>query len=86
MKGVWGEERDIANTSTLAEMAQESGHDGDKLLKEASDPKWAALRQAQSDAAVERGVFGAPSYCVEEQIYWGQDRLNFVQRHLDRIS
>jgi len=86
MKGVWSDDRDIADTATLIHMANQSGHDGNDLLKEASDPKWAALRQSQSDAAVKRGVFGAPSYCVEDQIYWGQDRLDFVQRHLKRLS
>jgi len=80
MKGVWSDDRDIADTATLIHMANQSGHDGNDLLKEASDPKWAALRQFK------RGVFGAPSYCVEDQIYWGQDRLDFVQRHLKRLS
>ena len=86
MKGVWSDDRDIADNATLIDMANQSGHHGNDLLKEASDPKWAALRQSQSDAAVKRGVFGAPSYCVEDQIYWGQDRLDFVQRHLQRIG
>jgi len=86
MKGVWSDDRDIADTATLVDMANESGHDGNELLMQASDPKWAVLRQTQSEAAVERGVFGAPSYFVEDQLYWGQDRLDFVQRHLHRIS
>jgi len=86
MKGVWSEERDISDTTTLISMANDAGLDGNALLKEAADPKWAALRQSQSDEAVERGIFGAPSYCIEDQLYWGQDRLEFVQRHLNRIS
>lgn len=84
MRGVWSEDRDIADTDTLVNIAGDAGVDGSALLKEAADPKWAALRQSQSDAAVARGVFGAPSYCIEDQLYWGQDRLDFVQRHLER--
>jgi len=86
MQGVWSEDRDIADTATLVSMANDAGFDGAQLLSEAANPKWAALRQSQSDAAVQRGVFGAPSYCIEDQIYWGQDRLNFVQRHLETLS
>jgi 2-hydroxychromene-2-carboxylate isomerase len=32
--------------------------------------------------AIEMGVFGAPTYIINDQIYWGQDRLDFVERHL----
>ena len=84
MQGVWSEDRDIADTDTLVGMANDAGFDGSALLKEAANPRWAALRQSQSDAAVERGVFGAPSYGIEDQLYWGQDRLDFVQRHLQQ--
>jgi carboxymethylenebutenolidase len=86
MKGVWSDDRDISDTGTLVSMANETGFDGEHLLAVAADPKWAELRQSQTDAAIEKGVFGAPSYCVEDQVYWGQDRLDFVQRHLDRIG
>ena len=86
MRGVWSEDRDIALTDTLVSIANDVNVDGNALLEEATDPKWAALRQSQSDTAVERGVFGAPSYCIEDQIYWGQDRLDFVQRHLQSLK
>lgn len=82
MRGVWAEDRDIANKAALLEIANEAMIDGAAVMNEAEDPKWATLRAAQTQAAMERGVFGAPSYCVEKQIYWGQDRLEFVKRHL----
>jgi len=84
MQGVWSEDRNISDTNTLVSMANDTGLNGSALLQEAADPKWAALRQSQSDTAVKRGVFGAPSYYIEDQLYWGQDRLEFVQRHLNR--
>lgn len=86
MRAVWSEERDIADSRTLVSIANEANIDGDALLNEAADPKWAALRQSETDAAVERGVFGAPSYIIEDQLYWRQDRLDFVQQHLETIG
>ena len=49
-----------------------------------SDPRWAELRLADTQAALDRNVFGAPSYVIGDEIFWGQDRLEFVQRRLAR--
>jgi 2-hydroxychromene-2-carboxylate isomerase len=35
--------------------------------------------------AIEKNVFGAPTFIIDDQIYWGQDRLNFVDRHLESL-
>ena len=40
------------------------------------------MRLAETQAAVERGVFGAPTYVVGDDIFWGQDRLDFLERRL----
>ncbi len=86
MHGVWCEEQDITDKQTLLKIAHSAGLDGKAIIEEAENPKWAALRKSQTDAAIERSIFGAPSYCVEDQIYWGQDRLDFVERHLRRLN
>ena len=86
MRAVWAEERDIADQDTLIAIANDALVDGSAIVKLACDPKWTALRAAETEAAMSRGVFGAPSYCVEEQIYWGQDRLDFVSRHLQKTD
>jgi len=81
LSAVWAQQRNIADEKTLAE-----------LLKEQNLPA-SCLEQAYSQAAQERyesytqmaidaGVFGAPSYVVEGEIFWGQDRLDFVERAL----
>lgn len=86
MQAVWSEERDISDIATLTDIANTAGFDGSGLISAAEDPAWASLRESQTNAAMERGVFGAPCYCVEDQIYWGQDRLDFVERHLRRAG
>ncbi len=83
MQALWEEARDTADPAVLAELAGEVGADGDALIARAEDPRWAALRARDTEAAIARGVFGAPSYVLGEEIFWGQDRLDFLARRLD---
>jgi carboxymethylenebutenolidase len=84
LKALWEEEQDPGDRATLSRLVTESGMDAASLLDTAEDPRWAALRQADSEAALARGVFGAPAYVVGEEIFWGQDRLEFLERFLSR--
>jgi 2-hydroxychromene-2-carboxylate isomerase len=81
LAAVWVQERDIADGSVLQAILQEQGI--------APDRWQAALAPAAQDAymaytrkAMDAGVFGAPSYVVDGEIFWGQDRLEFLQRRL----
>ncbi len=78
---VWTQERDIANPATLAELLVECGLPAD-LVARAQEPAVQARYDAQTREAIDAGVFGAPSYVVNGEIFWGQDRLNFLQRRL----
>lgn len=84
LKALWEEERDPGDRATLAALAIEAGLDAPALLTLAAEPRWAERRRADGEAALARGVFGAPSYVIGEEIFWGQDRLDFVERHLAR--
>jgi carboxymethylenebutenolidase len=82
LKALWEEEQDTGNRATLARLIAEIGCDADAVLANGSDPKWAERRIADTNAALARGVFGAPSYVIGEEIFWGQDRLEFVEERL----
>jgi 2-hydroxychromene-2-carboxylate isomerase len=82
LKALWEEEQDTGDTATLGGLIAEVGLDADALLTLAAEPRWAERRAADSEAALARGVFGAPSYVVGDEIFWGQDRLDFVARRL----
>jgi carboxymethylenebutenolidase len=84
LKALWQEEKNPADSATLAALITEIGLDAEHVVKLGSDPKWAERRLADTQAALDRNVFGAPSYVIGEDIYWGQDRLEFVQRRLAR--
>lgn len=82
MRALWAEDRNPTNPATFADLARECGEDGAALLAEA--PALLDRRRADSEAALARGVFGAPSFVVGEEIFWGQDRLDFLDRALAR--
>lgn len=84
LKAVWQQERNPADPTELAAMITAIGLDPEAVTKLGADPKWEAMRVADTKAALDRGVFGAPSYVIGDDIFWGQDRLEFVQRRLAR--
>ncbi|MDP9096345.1 MAG: 2-hydroxychromene-2-carboxylate isomerase [Pseudomonadota bacterium] len=82
LKALWEDETDTADPVTLARLIAATGQDPDALLALAADPRWAEQRAADTQAALARGVFGAPTYVVDGEIFWGQDRLDFLDRRL----
>lgn len=82
MRACWAEERDISDAGTLAAIAADHG-----LTAAALDAQ-AAAAQATYDANTEEAtaaqVFGVPWYVVDDVPFWGQDRLEFVERALAR--
>jgi carboxymethylenebutenolidase len=82
LKALWQEEKDTGDAAILAALIQEVGLDPDAVMKLGAEPRWGERRKADTQAALERGVFGAPSYVIGDEIFWGQDRLSFVERRL----
>jgi carboxymethylenebutenolidase len=77
----WAEQRDIADADTLAALLSEAGLPAARLAA-AQTPETAAAYAAQTEQAIAAGVFGAPSYVVDGELFWGQDRLDFLARRL----
>ncbi|HEX2940323.1 MAG TPA: 2-hydroxychromene-2-carboxylate isomerase [Rhodopila sp.] len=82
LKALWQEEQNPGDPATLAGLIRDIGQDPDALMKLAAEPRWAERRLADTQAALDRGVFGAPSYVIGDEIFWGQDRLMFVEKRL----
>lgn len=80
LRACWLEERDVSDTDTLLAIAAENNLDGSPLL----EGNIGAIEEIAQDSAkaAELGVFGAPSYLFGEQLFWGQDRLEFLERAL----
>ena len=82
MSAVWAEDRDLADRATLLEIAREQGADGPALLDAAQDRAVQSEYDANTDAAIGQGVFGVPTFVIDDELFWGQDRLEFVARSL----
>jgi len=84
MRARWGGERDIADADTLARCASAAGLDAAAIATRANAPEIAARYATFTQEAIERQVFGAPWYVVDGEPFWGQDRLEFVDRALGK--
>lgn len=78
---VWAQERDIASSQTLAELLQESGLPLTRL-EQSRSPEVQQQYEANTRQAIDGNIFGAPTYVVDGEMFWGQDRLDFVERKL----
>lgn len=81
-RAVWVEDRNIADAGTLEQLAGDAGFDGAALLAASRTPETQRKYEAFTQEALDAGVFGAPWYVVNGQGFWGQDRLDFVERLL----
>ena len=82
MKACWEEDRDLADVATLRAIADALGLDGAALLEASASPATQATYDVFTQEAVDRQVFGAPTYVIDGEPFWGQDRLDFVARKL----
>jgi 2-hydroxychromene-2-carboxylate isomerase len=85
LRALWAEERDIADPAVRIAIACENALDGEALQAAESSPLVQARYAAYSEEAERLGVFGAPTFVLEGERFWGQDRLDFVDRALDAI-
>jgi carboxymethylenebutenolidase len=79
----WAQERNMADDKVLAELLQEQDLPA-SLMTQSQSQAVQERYESYTQAAIDAGVFGAPSYVVDGEIFWGQDRLDFVERALTR--
>ena len=77
LQAVWAQERNIADQAVLAELLDECGLAPERL-EQARSPAVQQRYETNTQQAIDAGVFGAPSYVVDGEIFWGQDRLELV--------
>jgi 2-hydroxychromene-2-carboxylate isomerase len=71
----FADDRDISAPETIARCLAEAGQDSAARLVQAQSPESKAMLRAQSEEAVRLGIFGAPSFVVGTELFWGHDRL-----------
>jgi 2-hydroxychromene-2-carboxylate isomerase len=82
-RALWAEDRDIADTATLKDIACATiGLDGAALVRDPQPADITAEWHGNLTEAERIGIFGTPTYVLRGELFWGQDRLNFVDRAL----
>lgn len=86
-RALWAEDRDIADVETLRELARGTvGEEGAALVRDPALPRHIETWHGNLAEAERRGIFGTPTYVVNDELFWGQDRLDFVDRALAKAA
>jgi 2-hydroxychromene-2-carboxylate isomerase len=78
----WGRGEDIGNSDVRRAIAEAAGFDAATLDEQGQSDSAQAIRASSFETARAAGVFGVPTYRYEGELYWGQDSLPFLERHL----
>jgi 2-hydroxychromene-2-carboxylate isomerase len=81
---MWAEDQNLEDPKVLLEVARAAGLDPEAALAAIETQEVKDRVRANSDEAIARGVFGAPAFFVGEELFWGNDRLQFVEAALRR--
>lgn len=82
----FGEGRDCSNPEVLLEIASKLGLEGRALMEAAATDEIKAVLRAVTDEAMARGVFGAPTFCWGEEMFWGDDRIELMGRMIEAVA
>lgn len=82
LRAIWAEDRDIADWQTLQRLAEGCGHDGRALVGAAQQSQVQAQYLENTRRAIAAQVFGSPTFIVDGERFWGQDRLDFLAQRL----
>ena len=85
LRALWAEERNTSDPAVRREIALENEMDGDALTSAETGSLVQSLYQRYGGEAETLGVFGAPTYVLEGERFWGQDRLEFLDRALGAL-
>jgi 2-hydroxychromene-2-carboxylate isomerase len=85
-RAIWAEEQDISDELTLRRIAGAVTSDADRLFRAARASTTLDVLERNTREAQERGVFGSPFYIFGTEIYWGQDRLDFLDEEITRVA
>jgi len=80
----FAEGADICPVETVVAIAAENGFDGDDILEHLQRPEIKDVLKREVDAAIRRGVCGSPFFFVDDEPFWGQDRLAQIETFLAR--
>ena len=82
LKARWAEDRDMSTKAAMIAIVNELGLDGASLWDQSRSGEIGSLYDSYTEEAITANVFGAPTYIFGSELFWGQDRLDFLERSL----
>lgn len=83
-RAAWRDQRDLSDEPVVADCLREAGGDADSLLERARAPEIASRARGLVEEAEARGVFGVPTLVLDDELFWGNDRLEMLAWRLAR--
>jgi 2-hydroxychromene-2-carboxylate isomerase len=82
LDATWSEGKDITSDAVICEIADSIGINGQELLRKAQTVEIKERLRLQTERAIQAGVFGVPTFAVDDEIFWGNDRLPLLSAYL----
>ena len=86
MKSVWVDEKDISNENTIKELCRDYHIDSDSIIKQAFKSTINDQYIKNTEDAIKNNVWGAPTFILDKELFWGQDRLDFLERKIQSLN
>ena len=84
LKKLWIEEKDISDENNIELISKQFKIDFKELSSLAKSEKVSKIYKDNTEEAIQKNVFGAPTYILNDELFWGQDRLEFLERALNK--
>jgi 2-hydroxychromene-2-carboxylate isomerase len=82
LRAMWGVPVDLTDRAELTRLLDSLGFEGEKLLQTAAEPRYLEQLERNTQHAADRGAFGSPTFYVGSEMFFGNDRLDFVEQAL----
>jgi 2-hydroxychromene-2-carboxylate isomerase len=85
-RATWVDGADTSDPEVVVQLGETIGVDHRELAAAMGTPAVKAELRANTDRAIDRGVFGVPTFFIGDEMFWGHDRLEYVRRHVERLA
>lgn len=82
LEGCWRDGVDLTDRATLKTLVERVGLDAETLFSEIENQTIKDRVRMTTDEAIKRGVFGVPTFAVDDELFWGHDRLDYLDLYL----
>ena len=79
-----GKRKDIGDTDVIIEVANDNGFQGKTLFDLSNKSEVTEILKENTEEAIKKNIFGVPTWLFNNELFWGQDRLDFLERTIDK--